>query len=144
MDTVAGSLGTMTAAIPPSPTYPTLGPTFTSAYQHGWRQLGRHFWWLLLVLGIQFLVQLIAASLLVLMEAGGSAMALFGLTAAAIVVFAAVPLPVGALYAYLRAARGQQPRLREVVSAALRYPHAVLAGLLVASISSADTGYDRP
>ena len=104
---------------------PLPAPTVTGSYGHAWRQLKRHFWKLLLVTvlaPVPFHIVDWALS-----SAGGA----WDLVSLAFSVLVMTPLSYGGLYACLRAARGERPRVGDLFAPFGRaYVSSVIAGVL--------------
>jgi uncharacterized membrane protein len=116
-----------------SPKSTALLPGVSSCYKHGWRQLWKYFLELLLIIIIAIIISLPSG----LGQGGDRA------TAGAIMLsfFALVyrilvggPVDYGMAFAYLKAARGDEPKVKDTFEAFHNYWNAVLANLLVGAI----------
>ena len=122
------------SAFPSSSLPPTAGtasaglaiePTVGGAYSHAWNILKADFWSLLLIGFLAWLLGGVVANVLGrLGGAGGGLSALYQ-------ILVGTPISFGAAYAWLRAVRGEQPRVDDLfVPFQRNWISAVLAGLL--------------
>jgi uncharacterized membrane protein len=109
---------------------PLPAPTVTDSYGHAWRQLKRHFWRLLLVGFV--LPALFSIPDWALSNAGDTG----PLLSLAYNVLVMMPLGYGALWAYLRAARGEPPQVGDLFAPFQRaYLPSIASIILVAVLT---------
>jgi len=110
-----------------------LAPTVGASYGNGWRQMWKHFLEL-------FLIGIIGVAIGIPSGMGGwglevaatiSALGVLGYIYTILIVN---PIDYGISFAYLKAARGDKPEIRDMFEAFHNYWNAVLANLLVGAI----------
>jgi hypothetical protein len=122
-------------------------PEVFASYGNGWRQLWRHFGWLLLI-GIIYYAITFAVSIPQYIGQLASANSNMGLSVFGVVwslvtvafsVFIGGPLAYGIYYAFLKAARGERVEVGDMFAAFKNYWTAVAAGLVVGIIVAVAT-----
>lgn len=111
-----------------------LQPTVGACYKNGWQQLWNNLIELLLIALIGFVAHLPESLGSLAEEETGLAAALPGLFTMAYTALVSWPLGYGISYAYLRAARGDELKVKHILAVLGNYWNAVLANLLVALI----------
>ncbi len=104
-------------------------PGVSSSYGNGWRQLWKYFLELLLISIIAFVISLPAAS-----GRFDGDFGILGILAIAYGILIVGPIEYGRAFAYLKAARGDTLKIKDVFGAFQNYWDAVLANLLVGVI----------
>jgi uncharacterized membrane protein len=123
----SGSLASNVATFggPAALASPPIEPTVGGAYAHGWRVLKRCFWRLLLIGAVAWLISAAGSAALNRVGTAG------GLLSFVFQFLVITPLSYGVAWAFLRAARGEQPALADqFVVFRKNYAGAVLAGFL--------------
>lgn len=121
---------------------PTWPPEVGACYRNGWRKLWKYILELLLITIITFLINFPggafygAAERMEKMAGAGAVFgaAFFGILALAYALLLSWPINYGVAYAYLKAARGDQLRVKDMFYVFENYLNAVLANLLVTVI----------
>lgn len=103
-------------------------PTVGSCYKHGWRQLWKNALELFLILIISFAISLPSA---VNRDYDGAGAVMLGIFSFAYGVLIVGPIGYGVAFAYLKAARGDQLKVKDMFEVFRNYWNAVLASLLV-------------
>jgi len=101
---------------------PGVGPS----YGNGWRQLWKHFLELLLIIIIAFVISLPSG-----IGRFGDDFGILGILAIAYGILILGPIEYGVAFAYLKAARGDTLRTKDMFGAFQNYWNAVLANILV-------------
>jgi uncharacterized membrane protein len=109
-------------------------PKVGACYKNGWRQLWKYFLELLLISIIAFLFMLPQGLFDVAEETGGAPAVLLGILALAYTVLVFWPIDYGVAFAHLKAARGDQLKVKDMFAAFRNYLNAILANILVAAI----------
>jgi uncharacterized membrane protein len=104
----------------------TLLPGVGSSYRNGWRQLWKYFLELLLIIILAFVISLPAGS-----GQFGDGFGILGILAIAYGILILGPIEYGVAFAYLKAARGDKLKIKDIFGAFQNYWNAVLANLLV-------------
>ncbi len=104
----------------------TLLPGVGSSYRNGWRQLWKYFLELLLIIILAFVISLPAGS-----GQFGDGFGILGILAIAYGILILGPIEYGVALAYLKAARGDKLKIKDIFGAFQNYWNAVLANLLV-------------
>jgi len=105
-----------------------LVPTVGSCYRNGWRQLWKNVLELFLILIISFVISLPFA---VGRTDGGAGTVALGILLFAYSVLIVGPITYGMAFAYLKAARGDRLKVKDMFEVFRNYLNAVLASLLV-------------
>ena len=104
----------------------TLLPGVGSSYRNGWRQLWKYFLELLLIIILAFVISLPAGS-----GQFGDGFGILGILAIAYGILILGPIEYGVAFAYLKAARGDKLKIKDIFGAFQNYWNAVLANLFV-------------
>ena len=105
-----------------------LVPGVGSSYKNGWRQMWKYFLELFLIGIIAFAISLPSLASRV---DGGAAAVILGIFSFAYGILVVGPVGYGVAFAYLKAARGDQLKVKDMFGAFRNYWNAVLACLLV-------------
>ncbi len=110
-----------------------LAPTVGASYGNGWRQMWKYFLELFLIGIVGFVIGIPSGT-------GGweldvaAAFSVLGILGYIYTILIANPIDYGISFAYLKAARGDKPEIRDMFEAFRNYWNAVLANLLVGAI----------
>ena len=104
----------------------TLLPGVGSSYRNGWRQLWKYFLELLLIIILAFVISLPAGS-----GQFGDNFGILVILAIAYGILILGPIEYGVAFAYLKAARGDKLKIKDIFGAFQNYWNAVLANLFV-------------
>ncbi len=111
-----------------------LVPGVGSCYQNGWRQLWKYVLELLLITVVALAIGLPASLFSVARGTGGVVAATLCIFALAYSILLLQPIEYGVSFAYLKAARGDQPKVKDIFEVFQNYVNAILANLLVSAI----------
>jgi len=110
--------------------------TVGASYKNGWQRLWKYILELLLITIISILIHIPSSGLSASKETEGVGAVFLGIFALAYILLLSRPIEYGVSFAYLKAARGDQLKVKDMFDVFQNYLNAVLANLLVAVIVS--------
>lgn len=114
--------------------YAMYEPTVGSCYKHGWHQLWKYFLELLLIAVIGFVIGLPSGWFDLGGDGGNAGTAILAILGFAYTLLLAWPIQYGVYFAHLKAARGDQLKVKDMFEVFKNYLNAVLANILVVVI----------
>jgi uncharacterized membrane protein len=109
-------------------------PKVGACYRNGWRKLWKYFLELLIIAIVSFVISLPGHGLSAAKELGGVAAVFCGILSLAFTLLLSWPISYGVSFASLKAARGDDLKVKDMFDVFQNYLNAVLANLLVAVI----------
>lgn len=113
---------------------PVLAPEVGACYENGWQKLWKYILELLLITIISFLIYLPSYGFSALGKGEGGGTVLFGIFALGYMLLLSWPIEYGVSFAYLKAARGDNLKVKDMFDVFQNWLNAILANLLVAVI----------